>query len=367
MKTTIILVSILLISFVSPAQIGTGYSITGNITGAADGKVYIIKISNGDTLNSGDIKSGIFKLSQKEKIIGDVATLYINGNRLMSYLFIEPGIISINGDCKEPNKVKATGSPSNDAWNIYLKEVAPFDEKMKKGMAAYRDEKNAEKKKVLQDESQKAIDAFYAFRKNFAEKYNQTIIAPMFLSAGIGTLDYKGMCDLMNVLSPKAPENWYTNRLKERTDIMSRCDYGKIAPDFTLKDPNGKKITLSALRGQVVFVDFWASWCGPCRTENKNLVELYKKYNSKGFTIMGVSIDEDKDKWKLAIEKDNLPWKNQVSSLVGWECPIAKQFGMAFGMTGIPYSILLDKEGKVCGYNLRGDELRAKLEEIFGM
>ena len=363
-KVTLIL--LLIIPLVASAQKNPGYTIKGNLTGAPDGKVYIINQFDGDTLNCGEIKGGNFVIEKKEKFLGTVSTLIVGDVRTLPNLFIEPGTITIKGEFGKASTIKASGTPSNDAWNIYQKEIAPLDEKINKERAAIKAETDPAKKKALLAENGKSYDAFYEFRKNFAKKYNNTIIAPMFLSAGTGYLDYKGLCELMKVFDPATPENWYTNRLKERTDIMSRVDYGKVAPDFTLKDPDGKKITLSSLRGSVVLVDFWASWCAPCRAENKNVVELYNKYHAKGFTVMSVSIDEDREKWVKAVKDDNLPWKNQVSSLVGWECPVAKLYGLAYGMTGVPYSVLLDKEGKLCGYNLRGEELKNKLKDIFG-
>jgi len=346
-------------------QEDSGYLIKGNITGAPDGEVVIIKIFNSDTLNRGLIKSGVFIIEEKGPFIGDAVALVINNERVLKNLFIEPGIIKITGNYSNSNTVKASGTPSNDAWNEYLIEIAPINKKIKNLKNAIEIEKNPTRKKILTEEKLKSYDVFYNYRKDFAKKHNNTIIAPMFLSESIYSLDYKGISDLVGLLDPNTPENWYTNRLKERADILSRIDYGKSAPDFTLKNPNGEEISLSSLKGQVVLVDFWVSWCKQCRIEEKSLIPLYEKYKQKGFTILGVSIDEDREEWIEAVEQDNLPW-DQVSSLTGWECPVAKQYGMTFGITGVSYSILLDKEGKVCGYNLRGEELKEKMIEIFG-
>jgi len=360
----------LLLVFIFPplficGQDDRGYIIKGNITGAPDGKVFILKTFNGDTLKSGFIKSGSFIFEEKGGFTGDAGTLVINTERVLKNLFIEPGIIKISGNYANPNTIKAYGTPSNDAWNEYLIEIAPINKKIKDLKIALEAEKNPAKKKILTEEKQKTYDLFYNYRKDFAKKHNNTIIAPMFLSESIYSLDYKGISDLIGFLDPNTHENWYTNRLKERADILSRIDYGKRAPDFTLKNPKGEEITLSSLRGLVVLVDFWVSWCTQCRIEEKSLISLYEKYKQKGFTILGVSIDVDKEKWIKAVEQDNLPW-NQVSSLAGWECPVAKQYGMTFGITGVSYSILLDNEGRVCGYNLRGEDLKKKMIEIFG-
>ncbi|OFY40881.1 MAG: hypothetical protein A2X18_02605 [Bacteroidetes bacterium GWF2_40_14] len=346
-------------------QKNEGCTIIGNIKGAPDGNIAIVDAFHGDTLFKGEIKSGKFSFEKTGKIIGISTNLVLNQERILENLFIEKGKINITGEFK-PLKIYATGTLSNDTWIVFEEEEAPINEKIENVRKEFKGVTDPGKINELNEKYFKMVGSLSDFKREFAKKHNNTIIAAMFLSPGTGNLDYKGMKDLLSLLDTNVPENYYLNRIKERTDIMSRCDYGVVVPDFTLKDPYGKKITLSSLRGSVVLVDFWASWCKPCRAENKNLVEVYNKYHSKGFDVMGISIDEDKENWVTAVEKDNLPWKNQVSSLVGWECPVAKLFGMVHGMTGVPYSVLIDPEGKLCGYNLRGEELKNKLKEIFG-
>lgn len=137
---------------------------------------------------------------------------------------------------------------------------------------------------------------------------------------------------------------------------------GSDVIDIVMKDVDGKEIALSSLKGKYVLLDFWASWCGPCRKENPNVVKLYEKYKDKGFTIYSVSIDNNKDKWLEAIKKDNLTWPYHVSELKGWQTPVLADFGV----NGIPFTVLIDKEGKIIQANLRGPSLEAKLLEIFG-
>lgn len=133
------------------------------------------------------------------------------------------------------------------------------------------------------------------------------------------------------------------------------------APEIELPNPNGDIIRLSDMRGKYVLVDFWASWCGPCRRENPNVVRLYNKYKNKGFTVFSVSLDENGEAWKAAIQKDGLSWPNHCSDLKRWESTVIQDYGF----TGIPYTVLLNKEGKFIGVNLRGAALEQKLKELF--
>jgi peroxiredoxin len=136
---------------------------------------------------------------------------------------------------------------------------------------------------------------------------------------------------------------------------------GDIAPDIFLPNPQGKMISLSSLKGKYVLIDFWASWCAPCRQENPNVVRMYQTYKDKGFEIYGVSLDQDKDAWIDAIQRDGLTWA-QVSDLNGWRAAPAQ----TFGVRAIPATVLLDKEGKIIARDLRGEELEQKLKEVIG-
>ncbi|MEL6864507.1 MAG: TlpA disulfide reductase family protein [Bacteroidota bacterium] len=149
--------------------------------------------------------------------------------------------------------------------------------------------------------------------------------------------------------------------LEKKVEQASQFAIGAVAPDFTLNTPQGEAMSLSDLRGKVVLVDFWASWCGPCRKENPNVKRLYDRYKDKGFDIIGVSLDRKKDSWLKAIEKDALPW-HHVSDLKGWSNRVAKQYSVS----SIPQTVLLDPEGKIIAHNLRGEVLAMRLKQIFG-
>ncbi|MDF3028784.1 MAG: alkyl hydroperoxide reductase/Thiol specific antioxidant/Mal allergen [Fluviicola sp.] len=131
------------------------------------------------------------------------------------------------------------------------------------------------------------------------------------------------------------------------------------APEIALKNTGGTEMRLSNLKGKVVLIDFWASWCAPCRKENPNVVRLYKKYKGQGFEIFSVSLDQDPTAWKAAIDKDGLLWPNHVSDLMGWQTPLVQ----SYGIQGIPHTVLLNREGNIVGVGLRGPQLEQKLIE----
>lgn len=136
---------------------------------------------------------------------------------------------------------------------------------------------------------------------------------------------------------------------------------GQVVPEIALNDVNGKPVKLSDARGNIVLIDFWASWCGPCRAELPNVVKNYNKYHDKGFEVFSVSLDNDKNAWTGAIKSDGLVWKYHVSDLMQWQSPVVP----LYEFQGIPFTVLIDREGRMIGKDLRGDELSDKLAEVF--
>lgn len=161
-------------------------------------------------------------------------------------------------------------------------------------------------------------------------------------------------------LYAKYPNSSYIKSFHASVESQKKLTVGTPAPEITMNTPEGQPLSLSSLRGKVVLVDFWASWCGPCRAENPNVVKAYNKYKSKGFDIFSVSLDKDKDRWIAAIAKDGLAWKNHVCDFKHWQSPVVQ----LYNFNGIPYNVLIDKNGNIIAKNLRGEDLEKKLAEV---
>ena len=160
-------------------------------------------------------------------------------------------------------------------------------------------------------------------------------------------------------LSKKFPKDKNVIMFHEVVERMLSTNVGQFAPEISLPSPDGKEIALSSLKGKLVLIDFWASWCGPCRKEMPNVVKIYSKFKNKGLEIYGVSLDQDKEKWMEAITKDGINWP-QVSDLKYWDNLAAR----IYNVQGIPYTVLIDKDGKIIAKNLRGQELEKKIAEV---
>lgn len=216
-------------------------------------------------------------------------------------------------------------------------------------VAQYQNEFNAKDALILNRLSQLMLD-------------HKTDLATLMFIDNFAT-DKKIVGEVLTALHQKYPNHpVVAENFNKINSPQYRTSAGQVAPELEFANPDGKVLKLSDLRGKVVLIDFWASWCGPCRRENPNVVNLYAKYNSKGFEVFSVSLDNNKAKWVEAIQKDNLSWPNHVSDLKGWSSAAAK----LYGVNSIPCTFLIDKDGRIIAKGLRGDELAQKLRQLFG-
>lgn len=216
--------------------------------------------------------------------------------------------------------------------------------------------------KELEDKVDKVQENAFAKMNALIRKNADNVFAAYLQTAGSERImELKPLKEIYALLSDKAKETAPGKILAERIADLEKVSIAATAPDFTLTTPEGKQVSLYSVKGKLKIIDFWASWCGPCRAEGKNVKAIYADYKDKGFDVLGISLDNKLDAWKKAIKDDGIEW-GQVSDLKGWDTPMTK----LYDFSGIPYLLLVDGEGRIVAKNLRGEALRAKVAEICG-
>ena len=288
----------------------------------------------------------------------------MNRNRDLAMIFLQAGKIKIAASDSFSN-IQVKGSPAYTTYAALLKEGKSYEARLEPLYAKYSEFSKAKDQQGM-DQTEKEIDAVNAEKKEkvFAAFVQANPASPVALYA---LQQYAGwdinpdkLEPLFNLLSASNQALPSAVLLKEDLEIAKKTGIGRIAMDFTQNDTLGNPVQLTSLRGKYLLVDFWASWCGPCRAENPNVVKVFQKYKDRNFHIIGVSLDRpgQKEKWMKAIHDDKLEWTH-VSDLKFWNNEVAKQYGIK----AIPQNLLLDPEGKIIAKNLRGEELDTKLTE----
>ncbi|HUH17651.1 TlpA disulfide reductase family protein [Albibacterium sp.] len=352
------------------------YTITGEITNAPNtAKAYLIYSDGAQRkIDSTSINQGKFTfagvVSQPGEALLTVDHKGVGMSQLSSpdllNLFLEGGEISIKGTDSIYNAVLSGTPLNNDRYklNSSLAAVTAKEKAFRKRFSeATQEEMNSPefngRLESQYNALQKEKDDAYI---NFIKTSPNSLLSLRTLLEIAGPMpDVILIEPLLNSLSPELQEMAPAKELRQLLELGKRVMVGAIAPDFTQNDPDGNPVSLSSLQGKYVLIDFWASWCAPCRQENPNIVAAYEKYKDKGFTVLGVSLDREtgRDSWLKAIKDDELTW-TQVSDLKFWNNAVAKEYGIR----AIPRNFLLDPTGKIIAANIRGEELHTTLEEF---
>lgn len=359
-----------IISFTFLAQKPINVTVSGNIFNAKEDSISLSQFYGThyvDHIKAKLTKKGDFVL--KGTLPNPDYYVVRIGQTHVNVILHDNADIKIYGDGSNLNSFcNIVGSDESVNMNEFIKTLSAWN--AKRDSAVLLIQQNPEKQQEI---STSMTNEFYNFQgkmQSFVQK-NQNSGA---LIAVVSTIDvqndfatYESIMKQLNQGFGDSPsvKELYKNylQLKAQKDAANLLAPGKMAPDFEELKIDGKtKMKLSDLRGQVVLLDFWASWCGPCRKENPNVVKLYQRYKDKGFTVMSVSLDRDRAAWLAAIEKDGLVWPNHVSDLGHWSSKVPQ----LYEVHGIPFTVLIDKEGKIINTNLRGEALEAELVRIFG-
>ncbi|MGI4865810.1 MAG: redoxin domain-containing protein [Janthinobacterium lividum] len=372
MKPTIVAVALLgLTNACQNASAAAGYEISGQLKNAPAGTtLHLSELTASQFVERGTAKTdaqGKFTFKSTEPVTAAVYQLKVDEPNQVLLVLDSQTRLTLNGDAKNLMQTYAVkGSKDSQV----IQELTRSNMASKTRLENLGQRYNAASQ-AGQADSAEAIKSQYLTAVTALTARNKAIVRrnAKSMAAGFAALsflnpdeDFAFVDSIATVQKTAQPNSPFTTALAQRLAPMRATAIGTNAPEINLATPEGAKLSLKSLRGKYVLVDFWASWCGPCRGENPNVVKAYNQYKDKGkgFTVYSVSLDDDKDRWTKAIAADGLAWPNHVSDLQKWNSVAAA----AYGVQSIPASFLLDPNGKIIGKNLRGPALEAKLAEV---
>ena len=349
------------------------FLISGTANGIENGKKVFIEVQTETgtlTKDTAVVTDGKFELKGITEEI-DLGFIRIENEQINLPLILEEGKIEINIVKDSLHKSTLGGTPNNDKFQKFNTESRAISEKV----AKFEKDNGPEMQKAQMSNDTVTINKLLKEYKKFQNEMND--YSKKFIKenpdAYLSVLLLENFL-MRQYLTPEEIKSYFEGldkdvketksgkKIKTALDSMSAIVIGKPAPNFSAPSPEGKTISLKESLGKVTIIDFWASWCGPCRAENPNVVALYNEFHPQGLNIIGVSLDKDAAKWKEAIAKDGLIWPH-VSNLKFWEDPIAKQYNVQ----SIPATFILDEKGNIVAKDLRGEELRAKVAALLGV
>lgn len=343
-----------ILAFLSFSQIqAQKLQINGDIKNLPDGTtVSLIDGMANKVVDSAKMVDGKFKLSNQVNEPG-IYVLSFSALQAKIPVFVDNDQLTITGDIKQPTTLEYKGSPTQDLYMVYMKALTPKIESLYGTKALQGNAASNIKDSLSKQVQAKEADLTTAVT-NLLKANNNSPVSTLFLIQTTNFVPYikDNIADLYAILEGPAKKGQLAELIEKSVQSATIGKVGTVLPEFKQNDENGKSVNLSSLRGKYVLIDFWASWCGPCRAENPNVVKAFNAFKSKGFTILGVSLDQDKAKWLDAIKKDGLTWTH-VSDLKFWNNAVAQQFGIQ----SIPANFLIDRNGVIIAKDLRGEDL----------
>jgi peroxiredoxin len=360
--STLSLLILLVMAFVNQP----GYTIRGNVVNIKDGTIFLKKKQNDKliAIDSTDIVSGKFFFKGSVEL-PEMFTIVTEDGKSSLPVFVENADIIINADEDSLKNAIVVGSKSHDIFSIYksnLNHIYSEYIKINELISSADAENKKEKVQTLENEKDSLMNSYMKYTLDYIDENKNSVVgAYILLWQRAKGLTVSKLDSLISMFDPSIGKSVYIKCLNDILTDKKRFEIGGTPPDFTLNDQNGNPVSMSSFRGKYLIIDFWSSWCTPCRKETPYVLQTYKKYHSKGFDVLSVSLDGKKEDWLRAIEKDKMEW-NHVCDFKNFDGDVAK----LYYVSSIPKTFLLDKEGRIIAKDLRGEELSIKLTEIFG-
>lgn len=363
MKKLLSLAALALMLCVAACQ-NNGYKITGTVNGGQDGDTVVLMSVQNDTLQTAVIKDGKFMIEGVQDTAQMCYLLWKSNEDpdqiIGAIIALENGNITLKLDTAENVPSEVTGTPANDAISVLNKQEQALNEEARSifavlGDTIATDEAKAEANKQLEGLQDKATELY----KQFVADNIKNIAGQTYLAQYASLFDDDFVIEQLAAI-PEGAFSEQLKSLKENYDLKAATAVGQDFQDIKAATPEGSELSVSevAAGAKVLLIDFWASWCGPCRQEMPNVKAAYEKFHDQGFEIIGVSLDSSADAWKQAIADLGITWP-QISDLKGWDCEGAA----TYAVRAIPATVLI-KDGKIVARDLRGDKLAEKVEEL---
>ena len=372
MKKIVLLVIATLSIFACNKVSENEFVISGTAEGIENGTKVYLQVQGETEMIAKDtveVQSGKFEIKGAFETL-EIAIVTVEGNNPIPFIMENGNItIKVNKDTIQNSVVG--GTPENELFQDYSGKTKEVYKKIGDFQAAKQEEfmgaqavNDTVTMNALMNQLKTMQEELIVLAKDVISKNNDKYLSALLLENNLAT-------QTITAEEGKAYFDKFTDRIKQTRSgkniekivkAATEVVIGKPAPDFSAPSPEGKTISLKESLGKVTIIDFWASWCAPCRQENPNVVAMYNELHEKGLNIIGVSLDRDGDKWKEAIAKDGLTWP-QISNLKFWQEPIAEQYNVK----SIPATFILDENGIIVARDLRGDELKAKVKELLGL